>query len=274
MMYKVICSDLDGTLLDSESRLSKENSLAISELAKRGILFVPTTGRTMLELPDEIKNHKDVRYFIYSNGAGIYDVEKKADVCSRLIDKERISKILDVLSKYKLMLFCHKDRGLFMDDEAYKKHYEFIIWRAYYELFEQVPDELRLKNFWDFIRNCDNVEMFVCFFGKNEERIDECVKELEKIDGIQVTSSAEGNIEIINSEANKGNAVTFLSEYLGISTDEFITAGDSRNDVEMLNAAGLSLAVSGANPAAKAAADKIICSNDEHIAKYILENII
>ena len=58
-MYKVVCSDLDGTLLDSESRLSEENSEAISELAKRGILFVPTTGRTMLELPDEIKNHKE-----------------------------------------------------------------------------------------------------------------------------------------------------------------------------------------------------------------------
>ena len=95
MKYKVICSDLDGTLLDSESRLSPENASAISELAKRGIIFVPTTGRTMLELPEEIRTHKDVRYFIYSNGAGIYDVQKKKDVCKRLLDKECIGKISD-----------------------------------------------------------------------------------------------------------------------------------------------------------------------------------
>ena len=116
--------------------------------------------------------------------------------------------------------------------------------------------------------------MIVGFFGKEEKREAECRAELEKIPGIHTTSSADGNVEIVNEAANKGNAVRRLSELLGISTDEFITVGDSLNDIEMLELAGLSLAVSGAKPATKAAADKIICSNDEHIAKYILENII
>lgn len=273
MKYKVICSDLDGTLLDSESRLSPENAEAISELAKRGIIFVPTTGRTILELPDAIREHKDVRYFIYSNGAGIYDA-KEDKAYEYLLSPETVGKLLEIFKKYKVMLFCHKDRGLFMDDDEFPNYKEYKIWKSYLELFRVIPPELRLHNFWDFLKNSGDVEMIVGFFGKEEKREAECRAELEKIPGIHVTSSADGNIEIVNGAANKGNAVRRLSELLGISTDEFITAGDSINDVEMLELAGLSLAVSGAKPATKAAADKIICSNDEHIAKYILENII
>ena len=103
MKYKVICTDLDGTLLDTESQLSAENSEAIEALVNRGIIFVPTTGRTIIELPNEVRNHKSIRYFIYSNGAGIYD-SKEDKAYEKLLDSETVGKILDVLEKYKIML--------------------------------------------------------------------------------------------------------------------------------------------------------------------------
>ncbi len=56
MKYKVICSDLDGTLLNSKSELSAENKAAIIKLREMGIIFVPAIGRTLFELPLSVAN--------------------------------------------------------------------------------------------------------------------------------------------------------------------------------------------------------------------------
>ena len=82
------------------------------------------------------------------------------------------------------------------------------------------------------------------------------------------------NLEIFNKIATKGYGVEQLCSMLGISRQEMITVGDSDNDVTMLEAAGLGLAVKNAALSTKNAADKIICSNDENILCCILENIL
>ena len=71
--YKLIASDLDGTLLNEQSRISRENLDAITALTEKGVYFVPSTGRTYTEIPEQITEHPSIRYFIYSNGSVIYD---------------------------------------------------------------------------------------------------------------------------------------------------------------------------------------------------------
>ena len=273
MKYKVICSDLDGTLLNSSSELSEENSEAIEKITEKGYLFVPTTGRTLAEIPPAVRNHKSIRYIIYSNGAGIYD-----KLCDKhyetLVSGGTIDKMLAVLEDYDLLYLLHKDGFMYLDKDGYVKAEKYRVLPAYLKLFSFIPDEYRIGNFMDYLHSVKEMEMLVVFFGRGEDIEAECRARLEKIPGLFVTASADGNIEIINENANKGNAIRLLSRITGISTDDFITAGDSYNDVEMLELAGLSLAVSGAKAETKATADKVICSNDEHIAKYILENII
>ena len=62
-MIKLIASDLDGTLLNSRSEISGENLCAIHALSKRGIHFVPSTGRTLSELPAEINEQLIVEFY-------------------------------------------------------------------------------------------------------------------------------------------------------------------------------------------------------------------
>ncbi len=273
MKYKVICSDLDGTLLNSNSELSQENSLAIEKIVEKGYLFVPTTGRTLAELPPEVRNHKSIRYFIYSNGAGIYDrLEDK--YYETLVEGDTMNKMLSVLEDYDFLYLLHRGGSVRLDKDAYSKVEEYRVWPAYLKLFKFIPDELIVENFIDYLYSIANMEMLVVFFKKSEDVEAECRARLAEIPELHVTSSATGNIEIVNKKANKGNAIRLFSEIVGIPTEDFITAGDSSNDIEMLRGSGLSLAVSGAKDIVKSAADKVICSNDEHIAKYILENII
>ena len=68
MSYKILCSDLDGTLLNSDSEISAENLAAIQAVAEKGVFFVPSTGRTFAELPQQLREHPSIRYIIYSNG--------------------------------------------------------------------------------------------------------------------------------------------------------------------------------------------------------------
>ena len=102
-MFKVICSDLDGTLLDNNSELSEENFLAIEKLTEKGYLFVPATGRTYGEIPEAVREHKSIRYFIYSNGSVIYDKleDKRYEIP---VSHEKILEIIEVLKNLEYVI--------------------------------------------------------------------------------------------------------------------------------------------------------------------------
>ena len=71
--YKIVASDLDGTLLDNNSMLSEENKQAIAALDEKGIFFVPSTGRTFREVLPELKDNDHIRFVMHTNGAVIHD---------------------------------------------------------------------------------------------------------------------------------------------------------------------------------------------------------
>ena len=69
----LIITDVDGTLLHEKDGISKENLEAIKKLGEMGIIFVPCTGRTFAEVPEEIRELPGVRYVIHSGGAVVFD---------------------------------------------------------------------------------------------------------------------------------------------------------------------------------------------------------
>ena len=73
MSRKLIAFDLDGTLLDDEKRIPPENLRALEAAAARGWVPVPATGRIVRGIPEPVKALPGLRYFIVSNGAGVYD---------------------------------------------------------------------------------------------------------------------------------------------------------------------------------------------------------
>ncbi|MGX8698680.1 MAG: HAD-IIB family hydrolase, partial [bacterium] len=85
-----------------------------------------------------------------------------------------------------------------------------------------------------------------------------------------VSSSVRQNIEINCAAANKGAALLFLAEYLGIPRENTLAFGDGSNDVTMLRAAGTGVAMANAQPEARAAADAVTARNDEDgVAQYL-----
>ena len=270
--YKLIASDLDGTLLHSDMTIGDKNNAAIHEISKRGIIFAITSGRTFHEIPLEIRENSDIRYITYSNGTAVYDKEKKCDIVSRRISRKTVFGVLDIISKYDCLMSVHVDGTAYFDksktsNETFKK---YQINDYYVKILLQCdmcecPEEL--------LKTANGVEAIVFFFA-DDEKMEECRTELANIGEITVTSSVAHNIEICSANAGKGAALADLAKILGIAREEIIAVGDNMNDTSMYSVCGLSLCTENGNEEAKELADRVICKSDEDVADYILNEIL
>lgn len=270
--YKMVCSDIDGTLLNSAYMLSDENLQAMAQLMGKGIWFVPSTGRTFSEVPEEIRNHPSIRYYIYSNGAVVFDKQKK-EYHRTGISNAVSQQILEILNRYETHISV-RHNGECSVDAAYANEAAF----DYYNVCEahrvvvNAFSVLR-EDFGEYCRQADDVEVISVFFRHYEDLL-ETKKKLEALGGLRVVGVSEYNLEIMNASAGKGNALRWLANELGFRWEDTIAVGDTDNDQSMIQAAGLGLAVANACEPLKAAADVVICSNDEHAIAYIAANFI
>lgn len=266
MAYKLVASDLDGTLLGVDSKLSKENLAAIEALSHHGILFVPSTGRCFCEVPEVLRKSPAVRYYVTSNGACTYDKVTNTTALFS-IGAKKLEEILAITEDYDVCYTAHRDMDAYFDHRLSEED------MMYYTIEERYRKLLReatrhLPNIHDFLAD-DKTEMIVPFFHNMNERA-ECLERLKRVDGISLTASIHYNIEIISSQATKGNALLRLQDALGIRKDECLAIGDSANDLTMFAAAGTTLATRDASPVLKEQASEVICPWDEHVVEYAL----
>ncbi len=268
--YKIVCSDLDGTLLDSNAEVSKENLAAIDELTKKGCYFVPSTGRCFSELPEEIKNNPSIRYFICSNGTVLFDRKTNKSILT-CVSNETSRKILNVLKKYETHIsvrqngYCNVD-ALYANEEAFDYYNVCQPHRVVVNAYAIFREDF--KRFCD---EADNVEVISVFFKSYDELL-ACKEEVENLGGLRIVAVSDYNLEILNEKAGKGNALHHLADMLDVAYTDTISIGDSDNDSSIIEAAGVGLATSNACEVLKKIADEIICSNDEHVVAYVLSH--
>lgn len=270
--YKMVVSDLDGTLLNGSTLISNENYEAICKLGEMGIVFAVATGRCYGEIPDVLKNCKYIKYYINSNGGSVRNAET-GELDLTLITSKKYKEMAVIMDQYEQHIVAHIDGYAHVDasklgDDVIKK---YNVHPSHLAIFREMAK--RVDNFKEFLLDNKSIEFMCCFFAKDEDLF-ECKDRLARLGGLSMTSSAKFNLEIVAEGALKGNAVTRLANKLGIKKEEIIAVGDSRNDISLLSAAGMPLAVENANDALKKYAKKVICNYKDHIAKYILENII
>ena len=272
MNYKLIASDLDGTLLYDVFTVSEENFKAIEKYKAMGGQLVPTSGRCFFEIPESLRKCKDLSYCVSSNGAVITELAtgRRDEV---LIPLDKYDRIMELGKEYDTYPSIHFDGYgyiLKIDDDR-ERAYSYNLNSDYFSHYHRW---CRKPESWDGVfEGSQGVEMISLFF-KTQKALDECVEKLNALGGLVVTSSAPFNIEIIAEGATKGDGIRRLAKRLGLTMEEVIAVGDSPNDMAMLSAVSLPLAVENAADSLKAMAKKVICSHKDHIVPYILENII
>ena len=273
MKYKLIACDLDGTLLQDDSRVSRENLDAISKITQKGIIFALVTGRTLYEIPKELLQCSDIRYIVFSDGAVACDRKNDTELFSKYIDRKTALKLYNLLKPFSVMTEIYQD-GHPVTEKQNINNESYEYYRVD-EDYRSVIDQTRIgvKNLESYIEGCEKIELFNIFFRGQSQR-SEYAKLLENMDEIQFTTSMENNIEITSKSVLKGVALERLCDYLRISSENVICVGDSPNDFSMFDYSGLALSAGNACEEVKKHADKTVCTNNEHIAKYILKNIL
>ena len=265
----IIASDLDGTLLKSNTDISEENLHAIERLAQKGAKIILLTGRTLYEVPKELRLCNGVEYIVFSNGAGIYHREKGI-IEYRTISNETAFKIYKVLDEYKTFIELYTNGAPYVETADFSQE-SF----EYYKIdSEFIPEMYKSRRVCDSIKEMIfdldfKTEMFDVFFRNQDER-SECYERLKKeFDEIEITTSMTNNLEIMLKGINKGSALQEVCQIAGFDIKDVTVVGDSKNDLTAFNTEAKKYAVSNACEEIKALADKIICSNDENIMCYI-----
>lgn len=269
----MIATDLDGTLLGSDTNVSKENLEAIERLSQRGIRIAVLTGRTFYEIPTELRECGCIDYFVYSNGAGIDNSDKKT-VYYKAIELRTARRIFDILNAYETFIEIYANKSPFVDEKKFSdKDFE------YYNIDKGFMPELHksrrpIKNPQKLLYDTTySTEMFDVFF-RNEDERKACRARLEKdFPDIEITSSMRNNLEIMSKGVNKGTGLQKLCRIAKCSIDDIIVIGDSKNDIAAFKTAKRCWAVSNACEKIKELADKIICSNDENIMCYMEQEL-
>lgn len=267
--YKLLATDLDGTLFDSHGRISRENFAAIHRLAEAGIPVVPATGRTLGDLPHELVAGDDIRYILHSNGAALYDKQTgERTVCG--LSPSITRRVMRILRSFDGHLTV-RTGGVSHMDAAISVEHAF----ARYHLSEAHADILSscgkpVQDLASWAETQDAIEM-LCMFFHDESEHAACRRLLEAEEDIRVVAAAPFNLEVVHRNAGKGSALHQLADRLGIDYEQTVCVGDSENDAPLLSAAGLALAVGNACPLLKRMCDEVICSNDEHAIAYIAD---
>ena len=254
-MIKLVASDLDGTIIDKHNDISKDNFKAIIDINNSNIPFVVCTGKTY-SIYKGLCSSFNASYGIFGNGTSIINLKTGEEIYNSFLERSDVLNIIRIAKQNNLHVHIYTknqiitEELLYLDLRNYKlqksniynNNLEFTITpdlSKYLSKKETSPiskvvisSTSSLKKIQEEIQSTLDVSVFnIKKYGKFKDKIID--KEYEYID-------------IIPKNVSKGNALEFLSNYLNIAKDEILAVGDNLNDLDMVEQAGIGVAVNNA----------------------------
>jgi len=264
MRYKLIAADMDGTLLNSESQITRRTIYTAKKAMDAGVLFVVATGRSMrgVEFVNE-QFDKDMPFIIF-NGASVMMGKSKKVLFNKFLDVDLAMEVYELGQRYDLPIVLWTDKHLWVNrvcgvTERYSRYSNTDL-----NIITDIGDlagENIYKLFW--VDTVDNI-------SQHQSVMQEHFKER-----INCHSSRPDYLEFVSPEAGKGGAMAELGRVYGIDRSEMIAVGDGYNDLSMLEYAGLGIAMGNAPDNIKAACqDVTLTNNEDGVAAAIEKHVL
>lgn len=271
MKVSLIAFDLDGTILRGDKTVSERSVAALRAARERGALIVPATGRIYKGVPAALREPDIVRYLITINGALVYDAREDAALSRAEIPCELALRVMEHMDTADAIYDCYQDGWGYVSRAMYDLAGTYIPDPHIRELF--LRSRTPVEDLKRFIRaRGRSVQKLQMHFCDPEARARELALLPRLFPELLVCTSVPSNIEINVRAANKGDALLALCGALGIPREETVAFGDGLNDVSLMEAAGLGVAMANAEEAVLAAADTV-CPDNEHdgVAAFLEE---
>ena len=264
-MYKAVFLDMDGTLLRSDHSVSEETVQTIQLLAKKDVSVILVSARPLNAVLPTFRRIglPETDPIITLNGS--YIVENDQPIFQATVDLETTARVTEEVRPYKATIAYYVQREWFSEvKDAWTDHEQKIM---------DVPVGVRpissLIKDWGVRKVAPNKMMVMSEPGN----IAGIQKHLRSIYNgrLNIYPSKATYLEVMDSRGSKSNAVKFVSERLGLVPSEVIAMGDNYNDVEMIQFAGVGVAMGNAPDDIKAVADYVTDTNNNDGVRKAME---
>ncbi|MBQ3105633.1 MAG: HAD family hydrolase [Lachnospiraceae bacterium] len=248
---KILFTDMDGTLLREDKSVSPHTYRILQQWTAAGNLLVLCTGRAMesiLATKKQLKLDFPGVYLIGCNGGEIYDCGLERMILKKGLSMDIVSAVMARSEELGLYCQTYTDTHILSPGDcpqlAYYRQYiltPVIITREYHKYLTEAPGK------------CLAIEL------EYPQKLEQLARTLKEEWGKKILTlySNPWYLEIIPGDSGKGNALIWLCRHLGIPLSRSLAAGDEVNDISMLQAAGLGIAMANARESVKAAADMV-----------------
>lgn len=238
-MIKLIALDMDGTLLDDESKVSKENQYWIQRAEEQGVLVCLSTGRGIQSVSPYLDELQLNTPMVLANGSEVW---QRRDTLWRrhTMQAEWISELKEIGMELDVWFWAYATDGPYNREHWIDGAVEDYIWLKFGYYSEDANARTRLH------------------------------EKLSTFDHFERTNSHPFNMELNPKGVNKASGLREICQRLDLQMSEIVAVGDSLNDIAMIRECGMGVAMGNAQPAVKEAADWVTDSNVDHgVAKVI-----
>lgn len=269
MKYKAIVLDLDGTLTNSKKEITPRTKEVLMKAQEMGVKVILASGRPtygIAPLADELEIDKFGGFILAINGARITNWTTKEIIFDQILDEKLVPELYKAAIDNKFQILTYQGDAIAATDieDEYVVHEAFI-------------NKMPLIHYPDFL-NQVYYPINKCLIVGEPSRLAILDKELAKhMEGrMNIYRSCDFFLECVPLGIDKAASLRRLFEHEGITLDEVMACGDGNNDLSMIQAAGLGVAMANSTPEVLAAADYVTLSNEEDgvaavVEKFILE---
>lgn len=267
MEKKILALDLDGTLTNSEKKISDRTKKDLYEMMERGHIVVLASGRPMpgvIPVARELELARYGGYIVTYNGARVIRCSDDKTIHMQTVPGKLLPEIFDMADELGIGMMTYNSKGIianehkdeFMELEAFITHLEL---HHYEDPIKQIGEPVNK-----------------CLGTAPVDIAPEILKKFaERFKGrLDVGRSEPFYIELLPLGVDKATALRRLCEISAVPRENLIVCGDGYNDISMIKYAGLGVAMANAQEPVREAADYITLSNDEDGVAHVIEKYI
>ncbi|APU71538.1 haloacid dehalogenase [Companilactobacillus crustorum] len=268
-MIEFIGTDLDGTLLNSYSKISSTNIQSIRKAVNSGVKFAICSGRTLHSVNKFFENDLKIPgYRVVLNGAVVVDPKGKK-IIDQPLDPAIIEEILkrSKFDKFKVALDGLNDVHIYDPNHSWTTYFEGM---SRHHIREQSINDLMKIN------ADDNFKIYKVCFSCPPKQLEILQKRLESFTSLPITISRSGNyyFEINGQDITKLSALQSISEFEKIPMLNFMCFGDYGNDLEMIKEVGYGVAMGNAIESVKRVAWRTTETNNKNGVAMMIDQVL
>ena len=261
--YKMICADIDGTLVNTSHVLTQKTKETVKKAVEHGVVFALISARPpegMFYLNDEI----GIEEYIVSFGGSLILKRGQKPIYADVLETEQVVEIYEMSKHTGLNLSIYEGERLFVESIDWRVSLEQKIARAvpnivdFQELFQRGIKPCKLL----YLGEPDEIQTFMKLTQKRFEG------------RLNIYTSKPDYLEVCPLTSTKMSGIDHLAAHYGIGRAEIMAIGDQFNDLSMIEQAGLGVAMGNAPEGVKEKADFVTLDNDHDGVAYAIEKFV